>query len=99
MLKISTTTIVGLLFGVAIGLIELGRITLPVNSEYVGIVHRYVWWIVVLSMLVPLADYLLGIRTTVTGVLMGHPFRHFAGFFTGLAVGLGLFLLLSPRLL
>jgi hypothetical protein len=97
-LKISTTTVFGLLFGVAIGLFDLGRITVPAISQYLGMIQGYVWWIVVLCMWVPLADYLSGMRTTVTGVVTGYPFRHLAGFFTGLAVGLGLLLLLAPRL-
>ena len=97
-MKISTTTALGLLFGAAIGLFDLGRVSVPVSSQYSELIHPYVWWIVVLSMLVPLADYLSGMRTTVTGVVTGHPFRHLAGFFTGLAVGLGLLLLLAQKL-
>ena len=97
-LKISTTTALGFLFGVAIGLYDLGRINVPAGSQYLVMIQRYVWWIVVLSMLVPLADYLSGMRTTVTGVVTGHPFRHLAGFFAGLAVGLGLLLLLAQTL-
>ena len=97
-LKISATTVLGLLFGVAIGLYDLGRINVPAGSQYLVMIQRYVWWIVVLSMLVPLADYLSGMRTTVTGVVTGHPFRHLAGFFAGLAVGLGLLLLLAQTL-
>lgn len=98
-MKISTTTALGLLFGAAIGLIGMGKVDVPFSSQTGGMVHRYAWWIVVLSMLVPLADYLSGARTTLTGFLTGHPFRHLAGFFAGLGVGLGLLLLFAPRLL
>ena len=98
MLKISMATVFGLLFGVAIGLIGMGGANVSFSPQVVGMLGRYAWWIVFLSMLVPLADYLSGVRTTLTGVLTGHPFRHVAGFFTGLAVGLAFLLLLASRL-
>ena len=53
----------------------------------------------VLSMIVPLADYLTGVRTTFVGVITRHPSCHLVGFFSGLSVARELFLLLSPRLL
>jgi len=89
---------VGLLFGAAIGLMSLGKVNV-VNPTIEMDLHNYSWWIVLASMLAPMADYLSGVRTTLTGVITRHPYRHFAGFFTGLAVGLGFLLLLSPRLL
>ena len=98
-MKISTTTAVGLLFGVVIGVISMFRIDIPSIPRYAELVHRYAWWIVVLCMLVPLADYLSGSRTTLGGVLTGHPFRHLAGFFAGVAVGLAVMLLIGPSLL
>ena len=81
MLKISMATVFGLLFGAAIGLIGMGGANVSFSPQVVGMLGRYAWWIVFLSMLVPLADYLSGVRTTLTGVLTGHPFRHVAGFF------------------
>jgi hypothetical protein len=97
-LKISMATVFGLLVGVAIGLIGVGGANVSFSPQVVGMLGRYAWWIVFLSMLVPLADYLSGMRTTMTGVLTGHPFLHVAGFFTGLAVGLAFLLLLASRL-
>ncbi|MGA2790484.1 MAG: hypothetical protein ABSF00_06935 [Candidatus Bathyarchaeia archaeon] len=97
-LKISMAVVFGLVFGVAIGLIGIGGANVSFSPEVVGMLGRYAWWIVFLSMLVPLADYLSGVRTTLTGVLFGHPFRHVAGFFTGLAVGLAFLLLLASIL-
>ncbi len=97
-MKIRTFTVIGILLGIATGAIGMGAIALPSNTQIPGEIHQYAWWIVILSMLIPLADYLSGIRTTLTGVIARHPYRHLAGFFTGLSFGLGLFLLLSPRL-
>ena len=96
-MKISSAVIVGLLFGAAIGLVSLGKVNV-VSPDIELNLHNYAWWIVVGSMLVPMADYLSGVRTTLTGVATSHPYRHFAGFFTGWAVGLALLLLLSARL-
>lgn len=87
----------GLLFGAALGVISMGRVTV-VSPQLGANVHNYAWWIVVLSMLVPLYDYLTGVKTTVVGVVTRHPFRHWAGFFAGLSVGLGILLLLAARI-
>src|SRR5208283_2118417 len=73
-------TVFVLLFGIVIGLIGMGGANVSFSPQGVGMLGRYAWWIVFLSMLVPLADYLSGMRTTLTGVLTGHPFRHVAGF-------------------
>jgi hypothetical protein len=78
-LKISTTTAFGLLVGLAIGVIGMDGISLPSNSWFMEIIHNHAWWIVILSMLVPLADYLSGSRTTLGGIITGHSFRHLAG--------------------
>ena len=98
MLKISMAVVFGLVFGAAIGLIGMGGSNVSFSPQVVGMLGRYAWWIVFLSMLVPLADYLSGVHTTLTGVLTGHPFRHVAGFFTGLAVGLAFLLILTSIL-
>lgn len=95
-MKVSTSTVLGVLVGVAVGLISLGRVN-ALSPEIGSRLHDYAWWIVVLSMVPPLADYLTGVRTTVLGVVTGHPYRHWAGFFAGLAVGLGFLLLLSSK--
>ncbi len=97
-LKISMATVFGLLVGVAIGLVGVGGANVSFSPQVVGMLGRYGWWIVFLSMLVPLADHLSGVRETMAGVLTGHPFQHVAGFFTGLAVGLAFILLLALRL-
>ncbi len=87
----------GLLTGAVTGLAGMG--TVVALSPRIGTtIHDYAWWIVLFSMLVPLADYLTGIRTTLLGVVTRHPYRHLAGFFCGVAVGLTFLLLLSPRL-
>ena len=96
-LKVSTTTVLGVLAGIVIGIAGLGKVD-ALSSELGRRIHDYAWWIVVLSILAPLADYLTGVRTTLLGVVTRHPYRHWTGFFTGLAVGLGFLLLLSPRL-
>lgn len=98
-MKISTASLLGLLFGLAIGLIALGRVNIGISPQTTTMVRDYAWWIVVMSMLIPFADYLTGIRTTLMGIVTRHPYRHLAGFFTGLALGLGLFLLIAPGLL
>ena len=87
----------GLLFGAAISLVSLGKVNV-VSPDIERDLHNYAWWIVLVSMLFPMADYLSGVRTTLTGVVTRHPYRHLAGFFTGLAVGLALLLLVSQRL-
>ena len=64
-----------------------------------GMIQRNAWWIVVLSSLVPLVDYLKGMRTTITGSLLGHPLHQVAGFFMGISSGVGLFMLVIARLI
>jgi hypothetical protein len=97
-LQMSSATVLGVLIGLGLGVVSLGKVA-ALSPQLVMTVHQDAWWIVVLSMLVPLADYLSGVRTTLVGVVTRHPFRHLAAFCTGLSVGLGLFLLVSPRLL
>lgn len=96
-MKISTAVVLGLLTGAAIGLVGMGAVA-ALSPRIGTTIHNYAWWIVLVSMLVPLADYLTGIRTTLLGVVTRHPYRHLAGFFCGVAVGLAFFLLLSPKL-
>jgi hypothetical protein len=48
-------------------------------------------------MLVSMADYLTGVRTTLLGAVTWEPVSTLAGFFAGVSVGLGRFPLLSPR--
>jgi membrane protein YqaA with SNARE-associated domain len=96
--KISTASVMGMLIGAAMGLIATARIQLPAALQATMMIREYAWWIVVLSMLIPLTDYLTGVRTTLVGYVTGHPFRHLAGFFMGVSVGLGFFLLISPKL-
>ncbi len=96
-MKIGTTVILGLLTGVAVGLIGMGTMVV-FNSRIATTIHDYAWWIVLLSMLVPLADYFSGVRTTLLGVVTRHPYRHLAGYFCGLAVGLTFLLIMSSRL-
>jgi hypothetical protein len=97
-MKVSAATVLGLLCGVVIGLLSNGNLNVPLGSQPGTLLHRDAWWVVVLSMMVPLFDYLTGVRTTLMGVITHHPYRHWAGFFAGLAVGIGLLLLLAPRL-
>jgi predicted small integral membrane protein len=99
MMKVSATTVTGLVVGLATGLFGTLGSQLGVRLDWVGLIQRDAWWIVVLSMIVPLVDYLRGMRTSVVGSLTGHPFHQIAGFFTGLAVGLGLFLLYIAKFL
>jgi len=99
-MKVSTTTVVGLLAGVVIGIIGLGQ-TIAVSPELANVtskIHQYMMWIVLLSLLVPLADYFVStnLPTTIIGFIARQPFRHIAGFFTGLAVGLLALILLAP---
>jgi hypothetical protein len=84
--------------GALVGLVGMGKVdafTPGVATE----VSQHVLWIIALSMLAPLADYLAGMHTTLRGYVASHPFHRWAGFFTGLAAGLGFLLLLLPRLL
>jgi nitrate reductase gamma subunit len=96
-LKIGTSVALGLLTGGVLGLVGMGTVV-ALNPRIGNMVDEYGWWIVLLSMLVPLADFLTGVRTTLLGVVTRHPYRHLAGYFCGLAVGLALLLLISPRL-
>ena len=102
-MKVSTTTVVGLLVGFAIGIIGLGRIN-SVSPDLANIapkIHQYMLWIVFLSLLIPLADYFVStnLPTTIVGYVARQPFRHVAGFFTGIAVGLLALILIAPQIL
>lgn len=101
-MKVSTTTVIGLLAGLAIGLIGLGRANgvSPYLANYASKIHQYMLWIVLLSLLVPLADYFVStnLPTTVIGFVTRQPFRHIAGFFTGLAVGLLALIVIAPQI-
>jgi hypothetical protein len=101
-MKVSTTTVIGLLAGFAIGIIGLGRASSvsPDLTNVASKIHQYMLWIVLLSLLVPLADYLVStsLPTTIIGFVARQPFRHLAGFFTGLAVGLLAIILLAPQM-
>jgi hypothetical protein len=68
----------------------------PLSSELGAMRHRDAWWVVVLRMLVPPFDYLTEVRSILMGVITRHLYRHWAWFFAGLAVGMGLLLLLAP---
>jgi hypothetical protein len=92
-IKIFTAVAKGVLVGSEIGLVSSGKVD-ALSPQTVGFVRQNSWWIVLLSMLVPMADHLTGVRTTFLGVVTRHPYRHVAGFFVGLSVTLGLFLLL-----
>ena len=88
-MKVSTSTVIGLLVGLAIGVIGLGRANgvSPELANYASKIHQYMLWIVLLSLLVPLLDYFVStnLPTTIIGFVTRQPFRHIAGFFTGLA--------------
>lgn len=99
MMKVTTATVIGLVIGLIAGFIASRGSMLGGVSQLSSIVQRNAWTIVVLSMLVPLIDYLKGMRSTVTGALTGHPLHQLAGFFMGLAAGLGLFLLFIVRMI
>jgi hypothetical protein len=91
-MKVSTTTVVGLVGGFLIGIVGLGQAN-SLSPELANIapkIHQYMLWIVLVSLLVPLADYFVStsLPATVIGYVARYPFRHVAGFFTGLAVGL-----------
>ena len=101
-MKVSTTTVIGLIAGFAIGFIGLGRAN-SLSADLANIapkINQYMLWIVLLSLLVPLADYFVStsLPTTIIGYVARQPFRHFAGFFTGLAVGLLALILLAPQM-
>lgn len=101
-MKVSTTTVIGLLAGFAIGIIGLGRAN-SVSPDLANVapkIHQYMLWIVLLSLVVPLADYFVStsLPTTIIGYVARQPFRHLAGFFTGLAVGLLFLVLIAPQM-
>ena len=104
-MKVSTTTVIGLLAGVVVGVIGLGRASLanisPQLENVTPWIGGHMLWIVLLSLLVPLLDYFVStnLPTTIIGFVARQPFRHIAGFFTGLAVGLLAFILLAPQML
>ena len=100
-MKVSTTTVIGLLVGLAIGIIGFGRASSvsPDLANVASKIHQYMLWIVLLSLLVPLADYFVStnLPTTIIGFVARQPFRHLAGFFTGVAVGLLALILIAPQ--
>jgi len=101
-LKVSTSTVIGVIAGFAIGIIGFGRAN-SVSSSLANVapkIHQYMLWIVLLSLLVPLADYFVstGLPATVIGYVTRYPFRHVAGFFTGLAVGLLALIIFAPQI-
>lgn len=102
-MKVSTTTVIGLVIGLVVGIIGLGRANgvSPQLANIASQIHQYMLWIVLLSLLVPLADYFVStnLPTTVIGFVARQPFRHLAGFFTGLAVGLLVLILIAPQIL
>ena len=101
-MKVSTATVIGVLAGFAIGIIGLGRANnvSPDLANAASKIHPYMLWIVLLSLLVPLADYFVStnLPTTVVGFVTRQPFRHLAGFFTGLAIGLLALILFAPQI-
>lgn len=101
-MKVSTTTVLGLLAGLAVGVIGLGRANglSPDLANVASKIHQYSLWIVLLSLLVPLLDYFVStnLPTTVIGFVTRQPFRHIAGFFTGLAVGLLVLIIFAPQI-
>lgn len=101
--KVSTTTVIGVLAGFVIGIIGLGQTNSvsPELANYASKIHQYMLWIVLLSLLVPLADYFVStnLPTTIIGYVARQPFRHVAGFFTGLAVGLLVLTLIAPQMI
>ena len=102
MAKVATTTVIGLIAGFVIGIIGLGRgnSVSPSLANAASKIHQYALWIVLLSLLVPLADYFVstGLGTTIIGFVARQPFRHLAAFFMGLAVGLLALILFAPQM-
>jgi len=102
-MKVSTTTVIGLLTGFAIGIIGLGRANnvSPDLANYALKIHQYMLWIMLLSLLVPLADYFIStsLPATIIGYVTRYPFRHLAGFFTGLAVGLLALIIITSQMI
>jgi hypothetical protein len=102
-MKVSTATVIGLLAGFVIGIVGLGRAN-GVSPDLVNVaskIHQYMLWIVLLSLLVPLADYFVStsLPATIIGFVTRQPFRHVAGFFTGLSAGLLALILFAPQVL
>lgn len=95
-MQISSATVIGFLVGVAAGIVSIGQVVAlsPSRGHHPSrcIVDRCVEYVSSIGRL------LTGVRTALLRVVTRHPFRNLAGFFAGLSVGLGLFLLLSPRL-
>ena len=102
MAKVSTTTVIGLLAGFVIGIIGLGRANSvsPGLANVASKIHQYMLWIVLLSLLVPLADYFVstGLTTTVIGFVARQPLRHVAAFFMGLGVALLFLVVIAPQM-
>jgi len=101
-MKVSTTTVFGLLAGLVIGIIGLGRVN-NVSPDLVSVaskIHQYMLWIVLLTLLMPLADYFVStsLPATIIGFVARQPFRHLAGFFTGIAVSLLALILIAPQM-
>jgi len=73
-MKVSTTTVIGLLAGFVIGIIGLGRANSvsPGLANVASKIHQYMLWIVLLSLLVPLADYFVstGLPATIIGFVI-----------------------------
>ena len=101
-MKVSTTTVIGLLAGFAIGIVGLGRVSSisPDLANVASKIHQYTLWIVLLTSLVPLADYFVStsLPATIIGFVARQPFRHLAGFFTGIAVGLLTLILVASHM-
>lgn len=101
-MKVSTTTVIGLLVGFAIGIIGFGRVNSisPELANFASRIHQYMLWIVLLTLLVPLADYFVStnLPTTIIGFVAHQPFRHLAAFFTGIAIGLLALILIAPQM-
>jgi hypothetical protein len=99
-MKVSATTVLGLVAGFAIGVIGLGQANSvsPDLANVASKINPYMLLIVLLSLLVPLADYFVStnLPTTIIGYLARQPFRHLAGFFTGIAVGLLAIIIIGP---
>jgi hypothetical protein len=101
-MKVSTSTVIGVIVGFVVGIIGFGRAN-SVSPSLANValkIHQYMLWIVLLSLLVPLADYFIstGLPATVIGYVTRYPFRHVAGFFTGLAVGLLALIIFAPQI-
>jgi len=101
-MKVSTATLIGLFAGFVLGVIGMGRGN-NVSPDLANValkIHPYMLWIVLLSLLVPLADYFVStsLPATVIGYVTRQPFRHFAGFFTGLALGLLALIVFAPQI-